>query len=590
MSKIVNKSASNAKTIKRVIGDLKPIWWVIAISAVVCLASVLLSSRAPEIVSELTDILYDYGETGKPIDLAYTAKRCIALALVYAGAALSSALMVVIMNNVSSRYYTKTMRTRISAKINHLPISFTDGTPHGELLSRMMNDVSGMSGTLSLIVETVISGFIKIVIVTVSMYLINPLLATAVVVLVPLSVLLSVKLASRSEKVWHEFRKTNGKLTALIEEDYSGFDTVKAFNLENDRAAKCKQLCNDYAAKAGKGYYLSGLVSPVISFTNNAAYVVVCVIGAILSIRQVVSVGDVMAIILFAKMFAAPLESIASGMGNIQYTLACAGRVYALLDEKEVEPQSSAEFFTQGNVQFRNVSFSYNPDQPLICNMNLNVKAGQKVAIVGPTGGGKTTIVNLLMRFYDPNEGNILIDGVDIGTVDRTCVRKLFGMVLQDTWLFNGTVYQNIAYGNPNATEEDVRRAAKAARIDGFIESLPNGYQTVIGESSSNVSGGQKQLLTIARTYLANRPMLILDEATSNVDTATELDIQRAMDELLKGRTSFVIAHRLSTIVNSDVILVVENGTIVEQGTHAELLAKNGAYTALYNSQYRVLK
>ncbi|MCX4285746.1 MAG: ABC transporter ATP-binding protein [Clostridia bacterium] len=588
----VKKDYSAWKTVKRLVRDLKPIAWAICIAAVICCLSVWLAVLvAPEIVNSLTQMIYDYGAEGKPIDMKFAADLSVNLALAYAGSALLQIAMTVLMTNISSRFYTKGLRIRISDKLQRLPVSFIDATPNGELLSRMMNDVSNMSNTVYVIIETLLNGFVRIVVITYTMYAINWILATAVVVLVPLSIALSAFISSKSEKSWHDFRKVNGNMYAFIEEDYTGFDTVKAFNLEERQRKICDDISARYREKVRRGYYLSGLIQPIIALTNNIAYVAVCIAGGLLANNNVIGVGDIMQVILLAKMFAGPLESIANGMGSIQHTLACANRVYALLDREEMsEADSDDEPKGAGNVEFNHVYFAYDKDKPLIKDLNLKVKAGQKVALVGPTGGGKTTIVNLLMRFYDIDGGSIVIDGVDTSVMDRAKLRKQFGMVLQDTWLFNGTIYDNIAYGKDDATRDEVMQAAKKAHADTFIQTLPQGYDTVINEESTNISSGQKQLLTIARSYLSNRKMLILDEATCNVDTRTEILIQKAMDELLKGRTSFVIAHRLSTIVNSDVILVINNGEVVEQGTHKELIAKNGFYTKIYNSQYELLK
>ena len=590
-AKKVKKEYSAWKTIKRLVRDLKPIAWAIAIAAVICCLSVWLGVLAPEAVNELTNMIYDYGANGTAIDIVEMGNLSVKLALAYVGSSMLAILMTVLMTNISSRFFTKGLRIRISDKLQRLPVSFIDNTPNGELLSRMMNDVSNMSTTVYIIIETLLNGLVRIIVITYCLYSINWILATAVVVLVPLSLILSAFISSKSEKSWHDFRKVNGNLYAFIEEDYTGFDTVKAFNLEERQKRISAEISEKYRGKVRRAYYLSGLIQPIIAFTNNIAYVAVCIAGGLLAINDVVSVGDVMEVILLAKMFAGPLESIANGMGSIQHTLACANRVYALLDREEMSPAQTDDVPTgEGEVEFNHVYFAYDKDKPLIKDLNLKVQAGQKVALVGPTGGGKTTIVNLLMRFYDIDDGTITIDGVDTATMDRAKLREQFGMVLQDTWLFNGTVYDNIAYGKENATMEEVVEAAKKARVDSFIDTLPQGYDTVINEESTNISSGQKQLLTIARSYLANRKMLILDEATSNVDTRTEILIQKAMDELLKGRTSFVIAHRLSTIVNSDVILVVNNGEVVEQGTHTELMSKNGFYTKIYNSQYELLK
>ena len=585
------KDYSALKTLKRLTRDIKPILWAIILAGLVCVGSVVLSVIAPEVVSTITDIIYEYGESSVPIDMGNLLRLVLILLAAYGGSALLSALRVVLSTNITSRYYTKGLRIRISDKLTRLPVSYIDATPNGELLSRMMNDVSNMSNTIYIIIDTLIDGFVRIVIITYFMYTIHWILATAVVVLVPLSVALAAVISSKSEKSWHEFRKVNGEMYAFVEEDFTGFDTVKAFNLEERQASLCDEISVNYRQKMRRGHFLSGLIQPIIAFTDNIAYVAVCIAGGILAVNKIVSVGDVVEIILFAKMFAGPLESIANGMGSIQHTLACANRVYQLLDMQEMEQTSgAAPVDGSGEVVFDHVSFSYDKTNPIIKDLTVTVKAGQKVAIVGPTGGGKTTIVNLLMRFYDADSGTISVDGVDISTMDRAELRSMFGMVLQDTWLFNGTVYDNIAYGKANATREEVIEAAKKAHADYFINTLPQGYDTVINEESTNISSGQKQLLTIARSYLANRKMLILDEATSNVDTRTEILIQQAMDELLAGRTSFVIAHRLSTIVNADIILVVNGGEVVEQGTHAELMAKNGFYTTIYNSQYELLK
>ncbi len=585
------KAYSSWKTIVRLVKDLKPIAWAIALAACICGASVWLAVLAPEIVNDMTNVIYNFGLKGTPINFAEMAAMALRLAIVYVGSSALSILMQILMTNVSSRFYTKGLRIRISDKLQRLPVGFIDATPHGELLSRMMNDVSNMSNTVYVIIGTILDGFLRIFGVVYTLYCVNWLLATVVVALVPLSIALSAFISSKSEKSWHGFRKVNGKLYAFIEEDYTGFDTVKAFNLENRQKAICENISADYQKKVRRAYYLSGLVQPIIALTNNIAYVAVCIVGGVLATKQTVDVGDIMEVILLAKMFAGPLESIANGMGSIQHTLACASRVYALLDQEEVPlPLTDDEPQGDGEVCFEHVYFSYDKEKPLITDLNLHVTAGQKVALVGPTGGGKTTIVNLLMRFFDIDSGKITVDGVDISTMDRSKLRRQFGMVLQDTWLFNGTVFENIAYGKENATIDEVVVAAKHAHADEFIRQLPQGYDTVINEESTNISGGQKQLLTIARSYLANRKMLILDEATSNVDTRTELLIQKAMDELLQGRTSFVIAHRLSTIVNADVILVINDGKVVEQGTHEQLMAADGFYRKIYNSQYELLK
>lgn len=582
----VPKNYSAWKTSLRLVRDLKPIAWGIALAAVISVGSVTLALIAPEIVNKMTNIIYNFGVDGTAIDMPRLGKLALWLLAAYGGTWMLDTAMVVLMKNITSRYYTKGLRIRLSEKLGHLPVSFIDQTPNGEVLSVMMDDVSNMSGSIGVIVETFISGVVKIVFITVMLFSINWLLAVAVIILVPLSLVLSVVISSKSEKSWHDCRKTHGKMYAFIEEDYTGFDTVKAFNLEQHQRDKCDEISAEYVKKLHRGYYLSGLVQPIISFTNNIAYVAVCVLGGILVVNGSMNVGDVMEIVLLAKMFSGPLESFAGGLSSVQRILACANRVYGILDKPNMPVQHGTPSDGQ-DIVFDDVSFSYDPAHPVLKHVSFSAKAGQKVAIVGPTGGGKTTIVNLLMRFYEIDSGKILLDGQDISQMNVSALRRQFGMVLQDTWLFKGTIFDNIAYGKDGATAEEVEEAARQAHADFFIQTLPDGYQTEINEESTNISSGQKQLLTIARSYLANRKMLILDEATSNVDTRTEILIQKAMDKLLEGRTSFIIAHRLSTIVNADVILVVNHGEIVEKGTHSELIKKGGFYAEIYNSQYR---
>lgn len=581
---------TTSSTIKRLVGELKPVAGRMILICMVTLFSVALNMVGPELLGDATDILYNYGQ-GIVTPHETFLKLCLKLALVYGLLAIFSTLALVLTTRITSRFFTSSLRIRISEKLGKLPVSFVDSTPRGEILSRMMNDVSNMSNTIHVITSTLISGVLQLLIIIVLLYFINPIMATAVIVLIPLSVVLAYVISRRSEKEWHEFRKINGQVYSVIEEDLSGFDTVKAFNLEERQKQMCSELMDKYGKSLKRGFWLSSMVQPTIAFTNNIAYVAICVLGGYFAINGVLDVGDVVKVILYAKLFAGPLESIAGGMSSIHRTIACAQRVYKLLDGEEVPPALTDNVPEgDGDVSFEDVNFSYSKDKPLIKNLNINVRSGQKVAIVGPTGGGKTTIVNLLMRFYDVDSGKIVIDGVDISTMDRAKLRQQFSMVLQDTWLFNGTVFENIAYGKEDATMDEVVAAAKKARIHQFICSLPDGYNTVINEESTNISSGQKQLLTIARAYLADRKMLILDEATSNVDTRTEILIQKTMDELMQGRTSFVIAHRLSTIVNADVILVVRDGQIVEQGTHQQLMEKHGFYSEIYNSQYELLK
>ena len=593
----MKKGNTSGKTVLRILKDTKPIAGWLVLGAFVSLISVALSLVTPEILRTLSDRLYDYWEPahlGQPavFDKAKFGMECVLLAAAYAGSSLAMIFEMLIMNNVVSRHFTCAIRIRMSDKIRRLPVRYIDQTPNGEIISHMTDDVSVMGTTVHSFLETLISGVLKLAGIIVLIFMLNPILAAAVVVLVPLSLFLSAKIAGRSEKYFASVRKTNGKLYALTEETFTGFDTVKAFHQEKRQRERQAALCGDMRAAAQKGTFLASIVQPIVALTNNIAYIAICIIGGIFAANNLfgMSVGTIVAFVLYARMFAGPLESIAQGFSMLQQTIASSERVYKMLDEEEMtEATEETAPDGIGNVRFENVDFSYDPKQPLIKGLTINVRAGEKVAVVGPTGGGKTTIVNLLMRFYDVDGGRILVDGKDVYRMPRSELRSVFSMVLQDTWLFSGTIYDNIAYGRPDATEEEVHEAARRAHIDRFIRSLPDGYNTVINEETTNISGGQKQLLTIARAYLANRPILILDEATSNVDTRTEILIQRTMDDLMKDRTSFVIAHRLSTIVDADTILVVNHGTIVEQGTHKELLAKNGFYAEIYNSQYELL-
>ncbi len=593
----MKKQKTSGKIVLRILRDTKPIAGWLVLGAFISLISVALSLATPEILRALSDRLYNYWEPahlGEPatFDNHAFALGCVLLAAAYAGSSMAAIFEMLIMNNVVSKHFTCAIRIRMSDKIRRLPVRYVDQTPNGEIISHMTDDVSTMGTTIHSFLETLISGVLKLLGIIVLIFILNPILAAAVIVFVPLSLFLSAKIAGKSEKYFATVRKKNGEMYALTEETFTGFDTVKAFHLEKRQRERQAELCGEMREAAQKGTFLASIVQPIVALSNNIAYIAICIIGGVFVANNLfgMSVGTIVAFVLYARMFAGPLESIAQGFSMLQHTIASAERVYKMLDEEEMtEKTEETAPDGVGNVQFENVDFSYDPKQPLIKGLTINVHAGEKVAIVGPTGGGKTTIVNLLMRFYDVDGGKILVDGKDVMQMPRSELRSVFSMVLQDTWLFSGTIYDNIAYGRPDATEAEVHEAAKRAHIDRFIRSLPNGYDTVINEETTNISGGQKQLLTIARAYLANRPILILDEATSNVDTRTEILIQRTMDDLMKDRTSFVIAHRLSTIVDADTILVVNHGSIVEQGTHQQLLEKNGFYAEIYNSQYELL-
>lgn len=581
------KGLSSAKVILRIMKDsLGIIHWLL-LATVLSIGSAYLAMTAPEILGNLTSQIYDLLDIGIALDTALFNRRIITLTVVYLLSALLGGLTKAVMNYSVSSFFTCKIRIKMSEKIAKIPIKVVDSTPNGEFISRMTNDVSVMGGSIHDIFGVIIDGVIQLVMISVIIFTQEPVMAVAVIVFVPLSLVLSAVLASKSEKHFNESRTQAGKLYSVCEENLACFDAVKIFSVEQAQNKKYAEVTEKYADYSAKGYFVSGLVSPIVGLINNISYVAICVIGAYLVINESVNVGALVAFIMYTKLFSGPLGSIANGMSMIQSTIASARRVYEYLDGEEMdEVEPEGNIAVKGEVDFTDVCFSYTEDKPLIENLNLHVRPGEKVAIVGPTGGGKTTIVNILMRFYDPKSGKVLVDGKDITAMSRSDVREMFGMVLQDTMLFSGSVYDNIAYGKKDATRSEVMEAAKKAHIDSFIDALPKGYDTEINEDSNNISAGQKQLLTIARAYLSDRPILILDEATSNVDTRTELLIQKTMDELMKGRTAFVIAHRLSTIENADIILVVDNGHIIEQGKHAELLSRNGLYAKIYNSQY----
>ena len=581
------KELSSFGVILRIMKDsLGIIHWLI-LATLLSIGSAYLAMTAPEILGNLTNQIYLLMDERIAIDFAVFNSRVIALAVIYLLSALLGALTKAVMNYSVSSFFTCKIRVKMSEKIAKIPIKTVDSTPNGEIISRMTNDVSIMGGSIHDIFGVIINGVIQLIMISIIIFTQDPIMALAVIVFVPLSLVLSAFLASRSEKHFNESRVQAGKQYSICEENLACFDAVKIFSIEGAQNEKYRTVTQEYGKQVGKGYFISGLVSPIVGLINNLSYVAICVIGAYLVINGRVDVGVLVAFIMYTKLFSGPLESIANGMSMIQSTIASARRVYDYLDGEEMEEvESEGETDVRGEVEFIDVCFSYVEDKPLIENLNLKVNPGEKIAIVGPTGGGKTTIVNILMRFYDPKSGKVLVDKRDITTMNRSDVRRIFGMVLQDTMLFSGSVYDNIAYGKEGATYDEVMEAARKAHIDSFIDALPNGYDTQINEDSTNISAGQKQLLTIARAYLSNRPILILDEATSNVDTRTELLIQKTMDELMEGRTVFVIAHRLSTIENADLILVVDNGRIVERGRHSELLMQNGLYSKIYNSQY----
>lgn len=577
--------------IRRLVMETKPIWKWLALACVLCMVIIVCSIVSPKLLGSLIDELYAYWEGDYSGDLLANILPLLGVLLaVYAGYSLFSYLKMLLLNNVVSRYFTCTLRIRISEKIRHLPVRYVDQTPVGDVLSRMTDDVSTMGNYVHQIVDTLMTGFLMILAIAVMMLREDWRLALIVLALTPASLLLASFLSSKSEKHYYNMFTEGGNLNSLVEESFTNFATTKAYNLEEYTQSKHAEVNRRRQKAEATANFTSSIVRPIIAFSNALAYITICLLGGWLLVRgSIGSVGVVVTILLYAKQFSAPLEQIAGGFGDLQHAKAAARRVFKLLDMAEEENADGAlPHAAEGNIRFEHVDFSYDKNSPLIENLNIDVKRGQNVAIVGPTGAGKTTIVNLLMRFYDVDKGRILIDGIDCATLSREEMRSQFGMVLQDTWLFRGTIAENVAFGKPDATREEIIAACDRAYCDHFIRTLPDGYDTVVGDDLTNLSGGQKQLLTIARAMLADRRLLILDEATSNVDTRTEILLQKAMDNLMRDRTCFVIAHRLSTIADSDLILVLDHGRIVEQGTHRELLAKHGFYHRIYTSQYAI--
>jgi ATP-binding cassette subfamily B protein len=574
---------------KRLVREIRPLRGWIALSAFFCLILIGCAVAAPELLGGLVDKLYAWTKDHTP-GLARSLLPGLGLLLgiyaVQAGVTYGNSYLL---NNVVSRYFCAELRIRLSEKLRRLPVSYVDQTPAGDVIDRMMEDVGNMADSIYGIVEILLTGFLQMFVIAFILFLTDWRMAIPVVLLSPLSVWLSAKMATLGEKHWDKHFNLGGELTALAEEAYTNYPATKAFNREAYLQEKYDDLSQRHQHNGIFGNFLSSIVQPVIVFVDALAYIAVALLGGWLIVHRGMPIGTVVTVILFARQLSAPLERIAFGLSYVQHVKSAAKRVFNLLDlPEEEDPAETAQAPTKGRVEFRNVDFSYDPEKPLIRNLSFSVQPGQKVAIVGPTGAGKTTIVNLLMRFYDIQKGQILIDGEDISKLSRADTRRRFGMVLQDTWLFKGTVAENVAYGSPEATREEIERACDLAYCDHFIRRLPQGYDSVISEDSTAVSSGQKQLLTIARALLADRSLLILDEATSNVDTRTELLIQKAMDRLMGGRTCFVIAHRLSTIVDADCILVIRDGQIVEQGTHRELLDQKGFYYELFNSQYKI--
>ena len=506
----------------------------------------------------------------------------------YVVSALWSFIQGMIMTGISQKT-TYRLRKDITEKVNRMPMDYFDTKPVGEVLSRVTNDVDTLGQSLNQSATQLITSVTTLIGVLVMMLSISPLMTVVALLILPISVGLISFVMKHSQKYFSGQQEYLGNVNGQVEEVYSGHNVIKAFNKEDDVIREFDRTNDKLYESAWKSQFFSGMMMPVMQFVGNLGYVGVAILGGFLAIKKTIEVGDIQSFIQYVRNFTQPIQQVAQVTNMLQLAAASSERVFEFLEEKEedqtVEHPVSVEGL-HGNVQFENVHFGYNPEKIIINDFSANVKEGQKIAIVGPTGAGKTTMIKLLMRFYDVNSGSIKIDGHDVRDFNRSELREMFGMVLQDTWLFHGTIMDNIRYGKLDATEEEVIQAAKAAHVHRFVQTLPGGYQMEINEEATNISQGQKQLLTIARAILADPKILILDEATSSVDTRTEVRIQKAMDNLMKGRTSFVIAHRLSTIRDADLILVMKDGDIIEQGTHTQLLAQNGFYAELYNSQF----
>ena len=594
MGRPIEKAKNFRGSFRRLLRYLKPYKYQILAVVMLAILSTVFSIFAPKIMGKATTKLFEgillklRGVPGAKVDFIYIRNILLSLTGLYLFSALFSYIQQYIMAGVAQKTVYN-MRNEINEKLSRLPLKFFDSHTNGEILSRVTNDVDTISSTLQQSITQLITSVITLLGIVVMMLSISPTMTLICFVSIPLSIFITKFIAPRSQKYFAEQQRSLGELNGHIEEMYTGHKVIKAFGRESKATEEFNEINQKLYNASWKAQFMAGIIMPMMSLVNNIGYVLVCVVGGIFVTRKSLTIGDVQAFIQYSRQFTQPIVQTANIANILQSTVASAERVFELLDEEEELPDPVVskiikEF--QGDVKFTNVTFSYKKGVSLIEDLNIEAKKGQTIAIVGPTGAGKTTLVNLLMRFYEIDGGQITIDGVDIKDMKRGHLRNIFGMVLQDTWLFNGTIKDNIAYGREKAGMEDIVAAATAAHAEHFIRTLPEGYDTILNEEASNISQGQKQLLTIARAILADPAILILDEATSSVDTRTEVYIQKAMTELMKGRTSFVIAHRLSTIRNADLILVMDNGSIVEQGNHTELLAKDGFYADLYNSQF----
>ena len=587
----VQKAKDFKGTLKKLFKSMSRYKVQLIIIFIFAIASTIFSIVGPKILGNATTELFNgiisKLSGGAGIDFDKIASILIFLIILYIISALFSYVQGFIMTGISQKY-TYNLRKKVSIKINKLPISYFDKKTHGEVLSIITNDIDTMSQSLNQSATQLITSITTIVGILVMMLSINVTMTIVAILILPIASLITMFIVKHSQKYFAKQQEYLGHVNGKIEEMYSGQNVIKVFNAEN-KVLKEFEKDNTYLSNVGwKSQFFSGMMHPIMNFIGNLGYVVIAILGGYFTILGKITVGNIQSFISYTKNFTNPIAQLAQVSNMIQSMIAASERVFEFLDEKEEKEVKNPLKVDniEGNVTFDHVKFGYNEDQIIIKDFSANVKKGQKIAIVGPTGAGKTTMIKLLMRFYNVNDGSILVDGKNINDFKRSDLRHIFGMVLQDTWLFSGTIMENLRYGNLDATDDEIIEAAKKAHVHHFIQTLPDAYNMQLNEETNNISQGQKQLLTIARAILANPKVLILDEATSSVDTRTEILIQKAMDELMKNRTSFIIAHRLSTIKDADLILVMNNGDIVEQGNHEELLNKKGFYYNLYNSQF----
>lgn len=589
---IAEKPQNFKKTLKRLLGYLKPHRIGITVVFILAVLSTAFSVLAPLLIGDIVNVLFEgvIGSDSRIAGINFSAVTTLLVLLfgLYVGSSLFAYAQQYIMAGITQKVVSD-LRVEVGSKLSRLRLKYYDSHTHGEIMSRILSDVDTISNTLQQGIVQLITSAITIIGILVIMIYLNPLLTLICFLILPVSAVLTKVIVSKSQPYFKQQQERMADMNGHVEEMYTGHKIIKAFNREQKASEKFDGINDDLYDVGWKSQFISGIAMPVLFSVQNIGYVFVCIIGCLFVLAGSMNIGNVQSFILYSKQFTQPISQISTVITTIQSTIAAAEHVFEILDEEEEQPDSAdavSVVNSDGAVVFDHVSFGYESGKTVIHDLNLNIYPGESVAIVGPTGAGKTTILNLLMRFYEIDGGRILIDGTDITQMKRNDLRNMFGMVLQTPWLFNGTVRENIAYGREDATDEDVIRAAEAAYADAFIQKLPQGYETVINEDASNISEGQKQMLTIARAFLSDPVILLLDEATSNVDTLTEVHIKDAMTTLMKGRTSFVIAHRLSTVKNADLILVINHGEIIEQGNHDELMTEGGFYAMLYNSQF----